>query len=149
MLPEKPHEYYMKKALEQAEIAYEKGELPIGAVVVYNQQIIAKTHNQTEQLNDFTAHAEMISFTSASEYFGNKYLDKCSIYVTLEPCMMCAGAAFWTRIGKVIYGASDPKNGFTTLSKNPLLNKQEVTSGIMANECEELLKKFFQEKRTK
>ena len=136
-------EYFMKQAFDQAKIAFEAGEIPIGAVVVSNNKIIARTHNQTELLNDFTAHAEMLAFTSASEYFGNKYLDKCTLYVTLEPCVMCTGASFWTRISKVVYGASDPKRGFRSVEKSLFHPKTIVKEGIMEKECRELLKNFF------
>lgn len=140
-------EHFMKQAFNQAKLAFDSGEIPIGAVVVSNNKIIARAHNQTELLNDFTAHAEMLAFTSASEYFGNKYLNKCTLYVTLEPCVMCAGASFWTRISKVVYGASDPKKGYTSVA-NPLFHpKTEVISGIMEKECSEILDLFFETKR--
>lgn len=137
----------MKQAYEQAKIAFDKGEIPIGAVVVFDNKIIARSYNQTEILNDFTAHAEMLAFTSASEYFGNKYLDKCTLYVTLEPCIMCAGASFWTRISKVVYGAGDKKRGFATVEKNLLHPKTKITKGIMEKECSDLLNLFFEQKR--
>ena len=140
-------EHFMKQAYEQAKIAFGKGEIPIGAVVVFDNKIIARSYNQTEILNDFTAHAEMLAFTSASEYFANKYLDKCSLYVTLEPCVMCAGASFWTRINKVVYGASDTKRGFKTIDKNLLHPKTTVIKGIMEKECSDLLHLFFEQKR--
>tara|TARA_B110000211_G_C13905430_1_gene475940 strand:+ start:417 stop:842 length:426 start_codon:yes stop_codon:yes gene_type:complete len=137
----------MKQAFDQAKIAFEAGEIPIGAVVVSNNKIIARTHNQTELLNDFTAHAEMLAFTSASEYFGNKYLDKCTLYVTLEPCFMCSGASFWTRISKVVYGASDPKRGFSSVEKSLFHPKTIVKEGIMEKECSDILDLFFEHKR--
>ena len=140
-------EYFMKQAFNQAKLAFDADEIPIGAVIVSNKKIIARAHNQTELLNDFTAHAEMIAFTSASEYFGNKYLDKCTLYVTLEPCIMCSGASFWTKIGKVVYAASDPKRGFTSISKNILHPKTEIVSGIMQRECSDILDLFFEQKR--
>ncbi|MEZ7901621.1 MAG: tRNA(adenine34) deaminase [Flavobacteriales bacterium] len=140
-------EYFMKQAFDQAKIAFEAGEIPIGAVVVSNNKIIARTHNQTELLNDFTAHAEMLAFTSASEYFGNKYLDKCTLYVTLEPCVMCTGASFWTRISKVVYGASDPKRGFSSVEKSLFHPKTIVKEGIMEKECSDILDLFFEHKR--
>ena len=140
-------EYFMKQAFDQAKIAFEAGEIPIGAVVVSNNKIIARTHNQTELLNDFTAHAEMLAFTSASEYFGNKYLDKCTLYVTLEPCFMCSGASFWTRISKVVYGASDPKRGFSSVEKSLFHPKTIVKEGIMEKECSDILDLFFEHKR--
>lgn len=140
-------EYFMKQAFDQAKIAFEAGEIPIGAVVVSNNKIIARTHNQTELLNDFTAHAEMLAFTSASEYFGNKYLDKCTLFVTLEPCVMCSGASFWTRISKVVYGASDPKRGFSSVEKSLFHPKTIVKEGIMEKECSDILDLFFENKR--
>lgn len=140
-------EYFMKQAFNQAKLAFDSGELPIGAVIVSNNKIIARAHNQTELLNDFTAHAEMLAFTSASEYFGNKYLNTCSLYVTLEPCLMCAGAAFWTKIKKVIYGASDSKKGFTSLSEDVLHPKTEIKGGVMEKECSEIIDLFFYQTR--
>lgn len=140
-------EHFMKQAYEQAKIAFDKGEIPIGAVVVFDNKIIARSYNQTEILNDFTAHAEMLAFTSASEYFGNKYLNKCSLYVTLEPCVMCAGASFWTRINKVVYGATDEKRGFGTLNTSVLHPKTTVTKGVMEKECSDILNLFFEQKR--
>ena len=137
----------MKQAFDQAKIAFEAGEIPIGAVVVSNNKIIARTHNQTELLNYFTAHAEMLAFISASEYFGNKYLDKCTLYVTLEPCVMCTGASFWTRISKVVYGASDPKRGFSSVEKSLFHPKTIVKEGIMEKECSDILDLFFEHKR--
>lgn len=140
-------EHFMKQAYEQAKIAFSKGEVPIGAVVVFDNKIIARAYNQTEILNDFTAHAEMLAFTSSSEHFGNKYLDKCSLYVTLEPCVMCAGASFWTRIGKIVYGASDEKRGFKTVNNNLLHPKTKLIGGVMEKECSDLIHLFFEEKR--
>ena len=140
-------EYFMKQAFNQAKLAFDAGEIPIGAVVVSNNKIIARAHNQTELLNDFTAHAEMLAFTSASEYFGNKYLDKCTLYVTLEPCVMCSGASFWTRVSKVVYGASDPKRGFSTIEKSLFHPKTIVEGGVMKKECSDILDLFFEQKR--
>lgn len=140
-------EHFMKQAFNQATLAFESGELPIGAVIVSNNKIIARAHNQTELLNDFTAHAEMLAFTSASEYFGNKYLNTCTLYVTLEPCVMCAGAAFWTRIKRVVYGASDSRKGFSTLQDSILSSKTEIKGGVMRKECSGILDLFFDEKR--
>ena len=137
----------MKQALTEAKKAFEADEVPVGAVIVCDNKIIARTHNLTERLTDFTAHAEMQAFTSASEYLGNKYLDKCSLYVTLEPCAMCAGASFWTRIGKVIYGASDKKRGYKRITENILHPSTEVIGGILEDEARELIKLFFQKKR--
>jgi tRNA(adenine34) deaminase len=140
-------EHFMKQAFEQAKMAYEKGELPIGAVIVVDNKIIARAYNQTEVLNDFTAHAEMLAFTSASEFFGNKYLNKCTLYVTLEPCVMCAGASVWPRVGKVDYGASDPKRGFTGVSTKLLHPKTSFVGGVMQQQCSDLLNTFFENKR--
>lgn len=140
-------EYFMKQAFNQAKLAFEEGEIPIGAVVVSNNKIIARAHNQTELLNDFTAHAEMLAFTSASEYFGNKYLNKCTLYVTLEPCVMCAGASFWTRINKVVYGASDLKRGFSHVNSTLFHPKTEIKGGVMAKECGDIIDLFFEQQR--
>lgn len=140
-------EFFMKKAFEMAQIAYENDEMPVGAVIVNNGQIIAKAHNQTELLNDFTAHAEMIAFTSASEYLGNKYLDKCILYVTLEPCVMCAGASFWTRINRIVFGAYDKKRGFSQYAPGIINEKKEVLGGIMEDKCADLINQFFKNKR--
>jgi len=140
-------EYFMKEALKEAQFAFDEGEVPVGAVVVCKNQIIARAHNLTEKLNDVTAHAEMQAFTSATNYLGGKYLKNCSLYVTLEPCVMCAGAAFWTQIGKVVIGASDEKRGFSLLPNAILHPSTEVVEGVMANECSSLLKAFFQTRR--
>ncbi len=138
--------YYMKKALDQAFIAFEKGEVPVGAIIVSNDQIIGRGHNLTEQLNDVTAHAEMQAFTAASSFLGGKYLQDCTLYVTLEPCQMCAGASYWAQIGKIVYGASDLQRGYSKL--NTLLHpKTKVISGIKEEECAKLLKDFFLSKR--
>ena len=141
------HEYFMQKAIQEAQIAYEKDEVPVGAVIVSKNKIIARSHNLTEQLTDFTAHAEMQVFTSASEYLQNKYLTDCVLYVTLEPCVMCAGAAFWTRIGKVVYGASDKKRGFSSIKKDILHPSTKVVGGILEVDCSKLLSMFFINKR--
>lgn len=138
--------YFMKKALQEAEIAFDKGEVPVGAVIVFNNQIIARAHNLTELLNDVTAHAEMQAFTAASDFLGGKYLKDCTLYVTLEPCQMCAGASYWTQIGKIVYGASEPKLGFSVL-ETKLHPKTKVIPGVLEEECGFLLKKFFIEKR--
>lgn len=143
------YEKFMNEALKEARKAIEKDEVPIGAVVVCNGQIIARSHNQTETLNDATAHAEMIAITSASSFLGGKYLDQCSLYVTLEPCPMCAGALLWSQLGELIYGANDPKRGFKKISRKLLHPKTVVISGILANESSELLKHFFKKKRQK
>ena len=141
-------EHFMKQAFKQAKLAFDSGELPVGAVIVSNNKIIARAHNQTELLNDFTAHAEMLAFTSASEFFGSKYLNTCTLYVTLEPCVMCGGAAFWTRIKKVVYGASDARKGFSTLQENILHPKTEIKAGVMEKECSDILDLFFEQKRS-
>ncbi len=138
--------YFMKKALQEAEIAFDKGEVPVGAVIVLNNQIIARAHNLTEMLNDVTAHAEMQAYTSAADFLGGKYLKDCTLYVTLEPCQMCAGASYWTQIGKIVYGASETKLGFTVL-QTKLHPKTKVISGVLEEECSRLLKKFFIQKR--
>ena len=140
-------EYFMKEALKEANIAFEKDEVPIGAIIVSNNQIIARAHNLTETLNDVTAHAEMQAFTAATNFLGGKYLNDCSLYVTLEPCIMCAGASYWSQISKIVYGASDPKRGFNTINKNILHPKTEVISGILENYCSNLLIDFFKKKR--
>ncbi|WP_458627919.1 nucleoside deaminase [Winogradskyella sp. PC D3.3] len=138
--------YFMKKALQEAEKAYEKGEIPVGAVIVVEDRIIARTHNLTELLNDVTAHAEMQAITSAANFLGGKYLNKCTLYVTLEPCQMCAGALYWSQISKIVYGASDEQRGFKTMGAQ-LHPKTEVVSGILAEEAASLMKRFFIEKR--
>ncbi|MHA7842083.1 MAG: nucleoside deaminase [Winogradskyella sp.] len=138
--------YFMKKALQEAEVAFEKGEIPVGAVIVIEDRIIARTHNLTELLNDVTAHAEMQAITSAANFLGGKYLTKCTLYVTLEPCQMCAGALYWSQISKVVYGASDEQRGFMTMGTK-LHPKTKVVGGILADEASELMKRFFIEKR--
>jgi len=140
-------EFFMKQALLQAEMANEKDEVPVGAVIVCQNKIIARAHNLTERLNDVTAHAEMQAFTSAAEFLGGKFLNECTLYVTLEPCVMCAGASYWTRIGKVVFGASDPKRGFQSVGQNLLHPKSSVVHGILENECSQILQAFFQRKR--
>ncbi len=140
-------EYFMKEALKEAQKAFARDEVPVGAVIVCQKKIIARAHNLTETLNDVTAHAEMQAFTAASNALGGKYLAECTLYVTLEPCVMCAGAAYWTQIGRIVYGASDPKRGYTLLSQSVLHPKTDVTSGVLAEECASLLKKFFLKKR--
>lgn len=140
-------EYFMREALKEADKAFEIGEVPVGAVVVSGDRIIARAHNLTEQLNDVTAHAEMQAFTAAAEYLGAKYLDDCTMYVTLEPCTMCAGAAFWSRVSRLVYGASDEKRGYCLLGKSILHPKTIVSKGILEHECAHLLKDFFESKR--
>lgn len=139
-------EYFMKKALAEAEIAFEKDEIPVGAIVVIDNKIIARSHNLTELLNDVTAHAEMQVITSAANYLGGKYLQKCTLYVTLEPCQMCAGALYWSQISKIVYGASDENRGFSKMGTQ-LHPKTEVVSGILENECTLLMRAFFRLKR--
>ena len=140
-------EYFMNEALKEAFKAMEKDEVPIGAVVVIENRIIARGHNLTETLNDVTAHAEMQAFTAASDYLGGKYLNECTLYVTLEPCVMCAGAAFWTQIGKLVYGAEDKKRGYGLIPERLLHPKTEVVTGILSSRSMNLLKEFFQRKR--
>jgi len=140
-------EYFMKEALKEAGKALELDEVPIGAVVVSNLRIIARGHNLTEQLNDVTAHAEMQAFTAAANFLGGKFLNECTLYVTIEPCAMCAGAAYWTRIGKIVYGAKDEKKGYSKLKGKILHPKTEVVSGIMEKECGELMTNYFKQKR--
>lgn len=139
--------YFMKEALKEAEKALGKDEVPVGAVIVCANQIIARAHNYTESLNDATAHAEMQAFTAATDYLGGKYLNECILYVTLEPCMMCAGASYWTQIKKIVYGAKDTKRGFSKLSKDILHPKTVVENGLMSAECSKLLINFFKSKR--
>ncbi len=141
-------DYFMKIALQEAKIAFDKGEIPVGAVIVCNNVIVAKAHNQTEQLKDFTAHAEMLAFTSASNYLSNKYLKNCTLYVTLEPCNMCAGASAWTQIGKIVYGANDEKKGYSKYQPSLLHPKTQVVSGILKDKCLRLIQEFFSTKRT-
>jgi tRNA(adenine34) deaminase len=140
-------EHFMKQALLEARKAADRDEVPVGAVIVCKNQIIARTHNLTEVLTDFTAHAEMQAFTAASEYLGNKYLNECTLYVTLEPCVMCAGAAFWTRIGRIVYGASDERRGYARLDQKVLHQVTKVKAGVLENECAEIIRTYFQNKR--
>ncbi|MDD7887928.1 nucleoside deaminase [Flavivirga sp. 57AJ16] len=138
--------YFMKKALQEAEAAYEKGEIPVGAVIVIDNKIIARGHNLTETLTDVTAHAEMQAITAAANFLGGKYLKKCTLYVTLEPCQMCAGALYWSQISHIVYGARDQKRGCITLNTK-LHPKTVIKGGVMADEASELMKRFFIEKR--
>lgn len=140
-------DYFMKMALREAEIAFEEGEIPVGAVVVCQQKIIAKAHNQVERLNDVTAHAEMLAITAAQNYLGSKYLDQCKLYVTLEPCVMCGGALYWSQIESVFFGASDPKRGYSSMNPAIMHPKTQVFHGLLAGECEELIKSFFRKMR--
>ena len=139
-------EYFMRKALQEANLAFDKGEVPVGAVIVLNNQIIARAHNLAETLNDVTAHAEMQAFTAAADFLGGKYLKECVLYVTLEPCQMCAGASYWTQLKKIIFGASEPERGFINL-QTKLHPKTTVVSNVLENECSQILKRFFIEKR--
>ena len=139
-------EYFMGKALIEAELAFEKNEVPIGAVIVIGNKIIARAHNLIETLNDVTAHAEMQAFTAAADYLGGKYLKKCRLYVTLEPCQMCAGASYWTQIDEIIFGAFDPRRGFQH-HQTTLHPKTVVKGGILEKECSDIINRFFIEKR--
>lgn len=138
--------YFMKRALQEAETAYEKNEIPIGAVVVINNQIIARAHNLTELLNDVTAHAEMQAITAAANFLGGKYLKNCTLYVTIEPCQMCAGALYWSQVSKIVYGARDEQRGCIAM-ETKLHPKTEMSGGVLKEECSALLKRFFVEKR--
>ena len=139
--------FYMKQALQEAKCAFEEDEIPVGAVIVCGDRIIARAHNLTERLSDVTAHAEMQAITAASEYLGGKYLNDCTLYVTVEPCIMCAGALGWSQIGKVVYGAGDEKRGFQRFAPQALHPKTQLVSGVMEEECAALMKEFFQRKR--
>lgn len=139
-------EYFMRLALTEAQKAFDEGEVPVGAIVVHNHQIIGKGHNLTERLNDVTAHAEMQAITAASNFIGAKYLWDCTLYVTLEPCIMCGGALYWSQIGKVVYGAADEKRGYKQAG-NHLHPKTDVLGGVMQAECSDLVKEFFKRLR--
>jgi tRNA(adenine34) deaminase len=139
-------EYFMKKALQEAEMAFEKDEVPVGAVVVIDNKVIARSHNLTELLHDVTAHAEMQAITSAANFLGGKYLKNCTLYVTLEPCQMCAGALYWSQISKIVIGASDEKRGYQNLGTQ-LHPKTKVISGVLEKECSDIMKAFFLKKR--
>jgi tRNA(adenine34) deaminase len=139
-------EYFMKRALQEAELAFEKGEIPVGALIVIDNKIIARTHNLTELLIDVTAHAEMQAITSAANFLGGKYLTGCTLYVTLEPCQMCAGALYWSQISKIVFGASDENRGFEKMGTQ-LHPKTTVVRGVLANEASELMMRFFAGKR--
>ena len=140
-------EYFMKRAFAEAVVAYEKDEIPVGAVVVSKGKIIARAHNLTETLNDVTAHAEMQAITAAANLLGGKYLNDCVLYVTLEPCVMCAGALAWSQIGKIVYGASDEKRGYKKLAPGAVHPKTEIVGGVLETECRELIQDFFKTKR--
>lgn len=137
----------MREALKEADLAFTKDEIPIGAVIVSHNRIIGRGHNLTEQLQDVTAHAEMQAFTAAANFLGGKYLDDCSLYVTLEPCVMCAGAAYWTRVSRIIYGCKDEKRGYSLVNNTILHPKTLVTGGILEDECKRKLQEFFRGKR--
>jgi tRNA(adenine34) deaminase len=140
-------EYYMMEALKEARKAFEEDEVPVGAVIVCREKIIARAYNLTERLNDVTAHAEMQAFTSAANFLSGKYLDECTLYVTVEPCVMCAGASYWTQIGKIVFGAKDEKKGFLVTSPRILHPKTTLVSGVLQEECAALMKEFFRKKR--
>lgn len=141
------HEEYMRKALEEAQKAAEEGEIPVGAIVVCKGKIIARAHNETEKLNDVTAHAEMVAITMATSLLGGKYLNECRLYVTMEPCTMCAGALAWAQLGELVIGAPDPNRGYSRLTPPVLHPRTKVTQGILAIECSDIVKRFFREKR--
>lgn len=145
----KDDEHFMREALKEAQKAFDADEVPVGAVIVCDGKMIARAHNLSERLTDATAHAEMQAFTAASSFLGGKYLNECTLYVTVEPCPMCAGASFWTQIAKIVYGAKDEKRGYSLFSKNILHPKIKIVSGVLAEECSELMKKFFKKKREK
>lgn len=140
-------EYFMREALKEAQKALDHDEVPVGAVIVWKNRIIARAHNLTETLNDPTAHAEMQAFTAATNAIGGKYLNDCVLYVTLEPCVMCAGAVYWTQLGKIVFGADDEKRGYTRIRENLLHPRTVVQGGVLKAECSQLLKTFFQQKR--
>jgi tRNA(adenine34) deaminase len=141
------HEYFMNEAFKQAKFAFEEGEIPVGAVIVSKNKVIARAFNQTEKLTDVTAHAEILAITAAANFLGAKYLTDCRLYVTLEPCPMCAGALYWSQIGEIYYGASDPKRGFHQCNSEMLHPKTKIFSGLMAQESEKLLLDFFKKLR--
>jgi tRNA(adenine34) deaminase len=144
-----PDEFFMLEALKEAKLALEADEIPVGAIIVCKGKVIGRGHNLTQRLNDVTAHAEMQAFTAAANFLGAKYLTDCTLYVTLEPCVMCAGAAFWTQISKVVFGAHDPQRGFSKLNAPILHPKTELIGGVLENECSILIKEFFINKRSK
>lgn len=143
----KQDEHYMREALKEAKKAFEKDEVPIGCVIVCDGIPIARAYNYTEHLNDVTAHAEMQAITSAANNLGGKYLPECTLYVTIEPCVMCAGALFWAQIGRIVYGASDPKRGYSMIGNQLLHPRTKISKGIMEEECSQLMKTFFEAKR--
>ena len=139
-------EYFMQKAIVEAQIAFDKGEIPVGAIIVVDNKIIARSHNLTELLNDVTAHAEMLSITAAANFLGGKYLINCTLYVTIEPCQMCAGALYWSQISKIVFGARDENRGYLNMGTQ-LHPKTKVVQGVLESECSELMKRFFAERR--
>lgn len=143
------HEYFMMMALKEARLAFDEDEVPVGAIVVLNDKVIARGRNMTERLHDPTAHAEMIALTSAFNTLGSKYLPEATLYVTVEPCLMCAGAVYWSKLGRLVYGTDDEKNGYkkTTSEKWPFHPKTELVRGVMKDECAKLMKDFFKKKR--
>jgi tRNA(adenine34) deaminase len=141
-------EYFMRKALDEAQAGFARGEVPVGALVVAGKKIIARSHNLTETLHDVTAHAEMMALTAASNALGGKYLTECTMYVTIEPCIMCAGALGWAQIGRIVYGASDEKRGFTHFSLKAIHPKTRLQGGVLEKECSELMTLFFQSRRS-
>lgn len=146
-MPETDHIHFMREALKEAMKAFDADEVPIGAVIVHGNRIIGRGHNLTERLNDVTAHAEMQAFTAAANFIGGKFLTDCTLYVTIEPCVMCAGASYWTQISRIVYGARDEKKGFQNVSKNILHPKTVLIGGVMENDCASLMKEFFKKKR--
>lgn len=140
-------EHFMRQALQEAQKAFEEKEIPVGAVVVCQNKIIARAYNQVQKLNDVTAHAEMLAITAAQNYLGSKYLDECTLYVTLEPCTMCGGALYWSQMKKVIFGASDEKRGYRIMNHDILHPKTQLITGLLADECSELVKSFFRNMR--
>ncbi len=145
----KSDEFFMQQALKEAQLAFDEGEVPVGAVVVINNKIISRGHNEVEKLNDPTAHAEIIALTSAFNFISAKYLPEATLYVTVEPCLMCAGAMYWSKLGRIVWGADDEKNGHKRITKeeSPFHQKAVITKGILKEECARLMKDFFREKR--
>jgi len=148
MIQNKSDEHFMKEALKEAQKAFEIDEVPIGAVIVSDGRVIARAHNLTERLNDVTAHAEMQAFTSAAEFLGGKYLHQCTLYVTIEPCVMCSGASYWTQLDKIVFGAKDEKRGASKLGVKLTHPKTKVETGVLETECAGLMQKFFNQKRS-
>ncbi|MFZ9942554.1 MAG: nucleoside deaminase [Bacteroidia bacterium] len=140
-------EYFMRAALTEAQKAFDSDEVPVGAVIVCKNRIIARAHNMTERLTDVTAHAEMLAFTAAGNYLGSKYLQDCTLYVTLEPCLMCAGAGYWTQLDRIVYGAIDEKRGYGMFGEGILHPRTQITKGVLADDCAELIRGFFRSKR--